>query len=59
MNVRPLPGLWKCPKCGFMLLRTPFDVATGRIRLPTKAEDPPSCCPNDSTLLVQESEAVH
>ncbi len=56
--VRPIPGVWKCPKCSFVLVRTPFDVTTGQLRLPTKAEDPAEACPNDGTTLIQETEPV-
>lgn len=56
---RPLPGQWKCPRCGFFLMRTPFDMTSGRLRLPTKTEDPAEACPNDGTMLVQETEAVN
>ncbi len=54
---RPIPGMWKCPRCSFFLVRTPFDVNAGRFRLPTPAEDPASACPNDGETLVQETSA--
>lgn len=56
-NERKVPGVWKCPKCDFMLFRRVLYAATGDLGGPPK-NDKPEPCPNDGTMLVQETELL-
>lgn len=46
-----IPGVFKCPQCGFVLSRTTLNVAQGVVGT-TERDRESSECPNDGTFMV-------
>lgn len=47
-----VPGQWRCPKCGFVLIQSNLNANDGSV---TARDDPGERCPNDGTPLWRSS----
>lgn len=57
MNERKVPGMWKCSKCGFLLIRRTIYVHSGTVGVPRDDEAPK--CDNDGSLMEAVKELLN
>lgn len=50
-----IPGVWRCPRCEFELVRTSIDANSGRFGTTTEDRYESEGCPNDGTEMVRVS----